>query len=408
MLMAAERSRQILGLDLIRFAAAFGVMIYHFAFCSWANPSSPARTLSETFSAYEPLKAFTDFGWIGVQLFFVISGFVISYTAEGASPLRFVRSRILRLGPGVWLSTAVTLIAVLALIHPAPTGLISETLRSVLFSPTGPWISGVYWTLGVEIVFYALVFILLTLDGFRWLEYVMIALGLASTLFWIVDLAPMHGHAVAIVHRLAKDRLGQLSLMQHGCFFAVGCLLWLTLLKRPTPLRLGALAAIGLGCVLQISAEAALTTEWMRTSVAAWPPIATWLVGIALLTGSVRLNSRLQRLYGRHASIVRQIGLYTYPLYLLHDVLGVLVLGMLLRAAGRPELALLGAVVAMLLLSALVLRGEKAMQAPVRRLLIAVEDRVTAFGGGFLMRSTRRLGMITSGAGQVLAPPEAP
>jgi peptidoglycan/LPS O-acetylase OafA/YrhL len=50
------------------------------------------------------------FGWVGVEIFFVISGFVIAFTAEGASSRAFLRSRVLRLVPGPWICATIALV----------------------------------------------------------------------------------------------------------------------------------------------------------------------------------------------------------------------------------------------------------------------------------------------------------
>ena len=230
MVEAQERpahERQIIGLDVLRFAAAFMVMFYHFAFCSWASPTSPARLTGGDFDAYRPLEAWSSFGWVGVEIFFVVSGFVIAYSADGASAARFLRSRILRLGPGVWVAATVTLLVALAVNLPEPN-LIEAYIRSLLFSPQNPWISGVYWTLWVEIAFYACVFLLLALDQFHRLALFATGLGLVSALFWAVYAAAMLGvDGLSPIMRLANHRIGELLLLQYGCFFALGVFLWL-------------------------------------------------------------------------------------------------------------------------------------------------------------------------------------
>ena len=47
------------------------------------------------------------FGWIGVQIFFVISGIVIANSAQSATPFRFAVSRFLRLYPAAWIAAAI-------------------------------------------------------------------------------------------------------------------------------------------------------------------------------------------------------------------------------------------------------------------------------------------------------------
>ncbi|TIT70941.1 MAG: acyltransferase, partial [Mesorhizobium sp.] len=52
-------------------------------------------------------------GWVGVQVFFVISGFVIAFSAENSTPLKFFEARVRRLAPAVWVCAPVSAIVLL-------------------------------------------------------------------------------------------------------------------------------------------------------------------------------------------------------------------------------------------------------------------------------------------------------
>src|SRR6185312_3999042 len=106
--MAESQRRQLVGLDLIRFSAAFMVMAFHL-------------------TGKTPLAATAAWGWVGVEVFFVLSGFVIAYTAADATSGRFLRNRIVRLMPSVWLCGTIT--AVFFLFHGGITHLGSRYLR---------------------------------------------------------------------------------------------------------------------------------------------------------------------------------------------------------------------------------------------------------------------------------------
>lgn len=104
-------------LDPLRFGAAVGVAIFHQMFWSWAwvsigVPGSERYVAADVL--YPSAAAFTWFGWVGVEIFFVISGFVIANSASKASPTEFLLGRVLRLYPAVWIAaTASFLVLVL-------------------------------------------------------------------------------------------------------------------------------------------------------------------------------------------------------------------------------------------------------------------------------------------------------
>lgn len=99
--MASERVPEI---DLLRFAAAAALVGYHNTYRIPVNgiPSDEAFPL---------VQAVTKFGYLGVELFFLISGFVILWSASGKTVRQFAMSRALRLYPSFWVSIALTLCA---------------------------------------------------------------------------------------------------------------------------------------------------------------------------------------------------------------------------------------------------------------------------------------------------------
>lgn len=303
--------KQVPGLDLIRCAAAAMVMTFHLAFASWAEPlGTPGRIVAGA-AVYPELAAF-NFGWIGVEVFFVLSGFVIAYSAATASPAGFLRARFLRLAPGAWVCATITLAALLALGAPDAW---ARWAASVLFFPVGPWVDGVYWTLAIEIAFYTLVFALLWVGAFRHVVGLAWALCLASTAFVVFRPFP-------------ASRLTEVALLEHGMFFALGVFLWAALTRGLTVGRvLGAIACLP-GCLLvihHVNAGKAGLPGWTS-----WGPGAVWLIAVGLMVMACKSDWRV------NPTLARRIGLATYPLYLLHDVCGAAIIkGLTSVGAGR-------------------------------------------------------------------------
>jgi len=62
---------------------------------------------------FQAAAPFTWFGWVGVEIFFVISGFVMANSAIKSSATEFVSGRALRLYPAVWVYSILTFIVLL-------------------------------------------------------------------------------------------------------------------------------------------------------------------------------------------------------------------------------------------------------------------------------------------------------
>ena len=93
-------------IDLLRFLAALAVVLYHYTFRGFAEGGySPVE--------YPVLGEIFKYGLYGVQLFFIISGFVILMTATKRDAASFVISRITRLYPAFWVCVSLTAAVVL-------------------------------------------------------------------------------------------------------------------------------------------------------------------------------------------------------------------------------------------------------------------------------------------------------
>ena len=89
-------------------------------------------------ASFPEIDWLTRSGWVGVEVFFVISGFVIAYSASEKDAARFFRSRLLRLAPAAWSCATITLaVAVLAGVLNVASARIAY-IKSMTFFPYGP------------------------------------------------------------------------------------------------------------------------------------------------------------------------------------------------------------------------------------------------------------------------------
>ena len=148
---------RVYALDGLRFFAAMSVVLYHYAFAGYLSNKM-------TLVNFQDFGHFFKYGFLGVELFFMISGFVILMTAQNKKIIAFITSRVTRLYPAFWMSVSLTaLVIVLAGGERYNVDLKQYLINLTMVSDTFhvKYIDGVYWTLLVEIKFYLLIGVLI-------------------------------------------------------------------------------------------------------------------------------------------------------------------------------------------------------------------------------------------------------
>lgn len=146
---AAHQAEPFASIQVLRGLAALYVVLYH--------------QLGGT-AAFPLVRG----GYVGVDVFFIVSGFIIYEATRSPSPAgAFYIKRLFRLLPPLWVATiGAALIAVAAPSWP-------DVAKSVLLIPltnSGPpffggGILGIAWTLSYELAFYSLFFLVLLIPG---------------------------------------------------------------------------------------------------------------------------------------------------------------------------------------------------------------------------------------------------
>lgn len=171
-------------IDLLRFIAALSVVFYHYAFRGYA-----ADHLS--ILPYPLLAPIAKYGYLGVELFFMISGFVILMTASNTTLKRFLISRSTRLYPAFWVACTLTFIITLWIGAPRFSASFTGYLGNLtmLSEALGlPPMDGAYWSLFVELRFYLLIVLVLII---KQLKYAQAFLVLWLTVSFLLELKPI-------------------------------------------------------------------------------------------------------------------------------------------------------------------------------------------------------------------------
>lgn len=287
-------------LDLLRFVAAVAVVLFHYFF----RASVQQPVFAET--------GFTDphgifrYGYLGVDLFFVISGFVILNSAWKKRPSAFVASRIGRLYPAFWV--AVTLTAIVLILDPNKRFtvtlhqyLVNLTMAPKLFD-VGQ-IDGVYWTLLVELKFYLLVLGLCAL-GITLNRVLGFAIGWLTLSLWH-ELVPL------------PRTLEMLLVPEWAPYFVAGILFALIAREGWRPRYV---APLVVACAWSLCLAVRIADKTTAQYGLAVKPVVVLAIvgGIFVVFGLIAAD----KLRARWTAKVAFLGGLTYPLYLLHENIG--------------------------------------------------------------------------------------
>ncbi|MFD7058295.1 acyltransferase family protein [Streptomyces sp. NPDC059906] len=321
-------------LDGLRLVAALMVAAYHYG--GRGGDVTTAWGSSPKFQ-FPTLHSLFAYGCLGVQVFFVISGFVICMSGWGRSLRSFFASRASRLLPAYWVAvvlvTAVFALPVVAYEAVSPSeGLLNLTL---LHQPLGAdRVLGVDWTLWAEIRFYALFALCVVLPGATRRRVILFCAC------WTL------GAALA---QAAEEPLLDLVLMpQYAPFFIGGIGLYLVYRDRRDAYAWGIVAVSWL-----IGQYFAVQDLWRPPSPDAFANRTSFGIILIVTLGFALVAAIalgwLSRADWRWLTVA---GALTYPFYLVHEHLGWVVIEVLHQDLGVPSYAtFLLTVAAMLVLA---------------------------------------------------------
>ncbi|GAA2256029.1 hypothetical protein GCM10010415_16070 [Streptomyces atrovirens] len=288
-------------IDGIRLLAALMVAVHHYA-GTWRADRPGNLIWDRPVSDLMPtVFRFASYGWIGVEIFFVISGFVICMSCWGRTPRQFFVSRVIRLYPAYWFAVLFTTAVLVAVPGVWERLRLREILLNLTMLQSGsavPNVDGVYWTLWSELRFY-LLFLVVVAMGLTYRRVVVFCCvwGAAAMLAPVADLPLLElvanpegawyfiaGLALYLMHRFGQDLL----------LWGILAMAWL-------------MGQLELGNRIE---EVERVSSW-RGSVAIFTVFLLFMVAVALgHTDRIRWKWLVTA------------GAMTYPLYLIHYAAG--------------------------------------------------------------------------------------
>ncbi len=350
-------------LDGYRALAILCVLAFHYTL-RWAPPLDPEEHLPEGV-VFAPFTAL-QLGGAGVELFFVISGFVILMTLERCRTLgEFAVRRFARLWPALVAAAVLTTVAMWLIGPPDWQVGSSDFLASILLADpyyltklagesSVKWVDGVYWSLSVEIRFYLLAAVVYLIAGrqflFAWLVITLFVFSagelVAGPASVVLDLA-------VFPHYFAYFSLGM---------FAYG-------LYRGGPQWLTIVGASVAAAVVLFNAG----LHGMDYFGAPSGGVLVVNVAIVALIVLFLVDSPLVRIFCWRPLVL--IGTASYSLYLIHQLIGVAIMRRLIDF-GIPYLAVLPATIVALVVASMVLF--RRVEVPAKEWILSHSTAVVA------------------------------
>ena len=293
-------TRRVGELDLLRFLAAIAVTMFHLMFRGFASDD-----LSQL--SYPLLAPVAKYGFLGVHLFFIISGFVILMTASRGNLRHFAISRITRLYPTFWVCCTLTFVTILLVggeRFSATVGqyFVNLTMLSGFVGVAA--IDGAYWSLFVELKFYALVALVLL---FRQLERTQVLLAL-----WLGVSVFLNAFPVKV--------LNLMLITEYAPLFIAGAICYLIHARGVSLPRLAMLGVAGIAAVGRALEAVPGFEQKNRTDLNEYV-----VAGIVIAMFATFLLIALGKTGGLAKTRWLTLGALTYPLYLIHQNIGYMI-----------------------------------------------------------------------------------
>ncbi|TWT74683.1 Acyltransferase family protein [Posidoniimonas polymericola] len=320
---AAPSTGRILELDALRGLAAVAVVLFHFT-----------TRFEALFGRATPLGWSVSLGEYGVDLFFMLSGFVILMTLERTTGwFSFVWGRFSRLYPAYWVAVGLTFAVVAWFGLPGQEVSPRDALLNVTMVQSllgAEHVDGAYWSLQAEVIFYANMLLLFRSGVFRRPLTAVVAWVAVSVAALLISLGAEHGLLPAAAAHVTK--LMTLGSLKYIPLFGVGILLY-SLKQR----RIDSLEAV-LGVTLCLLAD--VLHHGVTAGVVG--------IGLAGLLAAA-VHGRLPWLNQRG---LVYLGALSYPLYLVHQNIGYVIMRSAEAAGIAPGLGVAAAVAVAVVLAA--------------------------------------------------------
>lgn len=308
-----DPKRQIYFLDVLRGAAAW-LVVWDHLFCVFPQHHGLTLPVVRYVNEFvnEPLGVIQNFGWLGVCLFFLISGFVITHVSLRETATEFALKRVFRIFP-------MLIVAVLLAIgldddvrqQATPVTVLTNMLLVNYWVYPQVVLVGVAWTLAIEILFYA--WVLATFWLRRW------PAARAGLLLAVVIVVVLAARAFGPAFFLFAASAAYLP------YLAVGQILYLLLHQRSIGVP-AAISLLGLAYATLLLGLRSIHVQFLPLDNSY---LVSFTLALVVFLFAWSVNDRL-----RPGRLVRLLADTSYSVYLFHGIVGFFLLGHLMPRLG--------------------------------------------------------------------------
>ncbi|BAY11162.1 acyltransferase family protein [Calothrix sp. NIES-2098] len=313
---------RLLEIDVLRGIAAIGVVLFHYT-----------TRYSQKYGHSDSVLMYFPQGYHGVELFFIISGFVIFLSLERIkSGFDFIVGRFSRLYPAYW--TCLILTYAIVNIAELPNYKISWNAFLINFSMFQlffkvPNVDGVYWTLGIELCFYLIMFILYQTRLLKYIYHI--------SIIWLILMAiTIFLEKQGIIS--IETRIGALLLLKYGSsifanLFLIGMMFYKIYKEGVSREKYSIIA----GCILIFKFQ----YSWAETVFI----ICCTLIFHLILHNKMRFLNQKPLLF---------MGTISYSLYLIHQNIGYAIIHTCYQIGINPNISICIALLVTILLATII------------------------------------------------------
>lgn len=305
--MLSKSKNRIYQIDLFRFLAALSVVLYHYLFRGYSADNMSDLNFAE-------IGDYFKYGYLGVEMFFIISGFVITLSIKRKSLIHFFISRVSRLYPIYWISVLFTFIVIILFGAPRysaefPQFILNLTMFQNYLGIEN--IDNVYWTLFIEMKFYIFVIgLYLILNKFKEVK---------------LDLLIYTWLLLSLVYSFANEhyimRIANFFLILSWSSYFIAGIIFYQIFSSKLNLKYSILLSVSffISVYHAISKIAGMELKFNTT----FSPYV--IGGLILIFYLLMLLVSCKKLKSINYQGLTKIGILTYPLYLIHQNIGYII-----------------------------------------------------------------------------------